>query len=120
MSTPRRLLPLALVAGALAAPGCGGGGNGGGGSSAPVATNAIGMKDLKFHPASARVTVGQKVTWTNDESIPHDVKATSGADFKSETFGKGGTFSFTPTKAGTIKYVCTIHPGMTATLTVTG
>ena len=117
MSTPRRLLPLALVAGALAAAGCGGS-DGGGSSSAPVATNAIGMKDLKFHPASARVSVGQKVTWTNDESIPHDVKATSGADFKSDTFGKGGTFSFTPTKAGKIDYVCTLHPGMDGTLDV--
>jgi plastocyanin len=116
VSTPRRLLPLVLVAGALAAAGCGGGDGGGGG--APVATNAIGMQDLKFDPASARVTVGQKVTWTNDESIPHDVKATSGADFKSETFGKGGTFSFTPTKAGKIEYVCTLHPGMDGTLDV--
>ena len=31
---------------------------------------------------------------------------------------KDGTFDFTPDKAGTIKYECTIHPGMTATITV--
>ena len=47
-----------------------------------------------------------------------DVTAQSGESFKSQNFGKGGTFSFTPTKAGTIKYVCTIHPGMDGTLTV--
>ena len=35
-------------------------------------------------------------------------------------FGQGGTYTFKPTKAGTIAYVCTIHPGMTGTLNVTG
>jgi plastocyanin len=119
VSTPtRRLLPLVLVAGVLAIAGCGGDDNGGSSSGKPVATDQIGMKDIKFDPADAQVKVGQKVTWTNNESVPHDVAATSGADFKSETFGKDGTFSFTPDKAGTIKYECTLHPGMDGTLEV--
>jgi plastocyanin len=78
------------------------------------------MQNIAFDPKAVTVKVGQKVTWTNDDSTDHNVTANSGADFKSDNFGKGGTFSFTPTKAGTIQYVCTIHPGMTATLTVTG
>ena len=45
--------------------------------------------------------------------------AQSGADFKSDDFGKGGTFSYTPDKAGTIKYTCTLHSGMDGTLEVT-
>ena len=43
----------------------------------------------------------------------------SGADFSSDQFGKGGKFSFTPTKAGEIKYECTLHPGMEGTIEVT-
>jgi plastocyanin len=78
------------------------------------------MQNIAFDPKSVTVKVGQKVTWTNADSTDHNVTAQSGADFKSKDFGNGGTFSFTPTKAGTIKYVCTIHPGMDATLTVTG
>jgi plastocyanin len=66
------------------------------------------------------VKVGQKIEWTNDDSVPHNVTAQSGASFQSKTFGQGGTYSFTPKKAGTIQYVCTIHPGMNGTLTVTG
>jgi plastocyanin len=78
------------------------------------------MQNIAFDPKDVTVKVGQKVTWTNDDSVSHNVTAQSGASFKSKDFGNGGTFSFSPTKAGTIKYVCTIHPGMTATLTVTG
>ena len=44
--------------------------------------------------------------------------AAAAAPPPNDNFGKGGTFSFTPTKAGKISYVCTIHPGMTGTLTV--
>jgi plastocyanin len=44
--------------------------------------------------------------------------AQEGADFESDTFGEGGTFSYTPDRPGTIAYVCTIHPGMDGTLTV--
>jgi plastocyanin len=120
------LLLCALVA--LVAAGCGGGSSGSGGtSSAPASTAGasssgggvtIKMANIAFDPKSTTVKVGQKVTWVNDDSVDHNVTADSGADFKSKDFGKGGTFSFTPTKAGTIKYECTIHPGMTATLTV--
>ena len=64
--------------------------------------------------------VGQTLKWTDLEDIPHNVKADSGADFASDTFGKGKTFTFKTTKAGTIKYECTIHPGMEGKITVEG
>lgn len=40
---------------------------------------------------------------------PHNVSATDGADFESETLRENDTYEYTPTKAGTITYVCTIH-----------
>jgi plastocyanin len=121
------LLLCALVA--LAAAGCGGNSNSSsssGSSSTPASSSsasssggvAIKMQNIAFDPKDVTVKVGQKITWTNDDSVAHNVTAQSGASFKSSDFSNGGTFSFTPTKAGTIKYVCTIHPGMTATLTV--
>jgi plastocyanin len=130
MNMRRILLALCAVV-ALAAAGCGGsdGSSTSSGSSASTSTAAasssgggvaVKMANIAFDPKAVTVKVGQKVTWTNDDSTDHNVTADSGADFKSDNFGKGGTFSFTPTKAGTIKYVCTIHPGMSATLTVTG
>jgi plastocyanin len=132
----RRVLPLLVLVTALAlvAAGCGSSKKSGGSStttssssssSAPSSSGgggavSIKMQNIAFSPKDVTVKVGQKVTWVNDDTVSHNVTANSGASFKSSDFGKGGTFSFTPTKAGTIKYVCTIHPGMTATLTVTG
>jgi plastocyanin len=124
----RRILLAICAVVALAAVGCGGGDDGGGGSSsgsssAPAAASsgggvAIKMQNIAFAPKAVTVKVGQKITWTNDDTTDHNVTADSGADFKSDNFGKGATFDFTPDKAGTIKYECTLHPGMTATITV--
>jgi plastocyanin len=87
-----------------------------GGGAASSGDVAISMKNIQFDPAEATAKVGQKVVWTNDDSAPHNVV---GGPIKSETFGQGETFEYTPDKAGTIEYVCTIHPGMDGKLTVT-
>jgi plastocyanin len=131
-----RFLPLLLACLALAGVGCGSSdddnGGGGGDSSQPAETtddsgggasggggNAISMKNIQFDPKETTVKVGDKVTWTNDDDVDHNVVAREGADFSSDTFGKGGTYSFTPTKAGKIEYTCTLHPGMDGELEVT-
>jgi plastocyanin len=108
----RRLLPALALLVLLA--GCGSSdGDGGGGTAATLAPGTpIEMKSLRFKPENVQVPVGQEITWHNDESVPHDVKANEGASFSSKTFGKDGTYNWTPDKAGTVKYECTLHPGM--------
>jgi plastocyanin len=129
MDMTRILLALCAVV-ALAAAGCGSSNSGStsSGSSSSSSTGAasssgggvaIKMQNIAFDPKAVTVKVGQKVTWTNDDSTDHNVTADSGADFKSKDFGKGGTFEFTPDKAGKITYECTLHPNMKgATITV--
>jgi plastocyanin len=80
---------------------------------------AVGIKDIKFVPEEITAKVGQKIVWTNNEAIGHDVTATDGADFKSDTLQEGDTFEFTPTEAGEIAYVCTLHNGQNGSITVT-
>lgn len=80
---------------------------------------SVGIKDIKFVPEEVEAKVGQKIVWTNNESIPHNVTATDGADFASDTLQKDDTFEYTPEKAGTIEYVCTIHEGQNGQITVT-
>lgn len=111
----RPLLPLIAVA-AIAA-GCGGD-DGGGPAAVLKPGDVVGMQSLRFKPDHVQVTVGQPVTWRNDEGVGHDVKADSGASFASETFNKDKTYTWTPTKAGTVKYECTLHPGMDGTIDV--
>jgi plastocyanin len=121
----RRASALVLAAAlALVRAACGGSDNNTASSSAKPATGGSGevkvsMKNIKFVPMDISAKVGQKITWTNDDPVAHTVTAQKGADFDSGTVNSGGTFSFTPKKAGTIDYVCTIHPGQTGTITVT-
>jgi plastocyanin len=114
----RALLILAL---ALGLASCGGGDGGeqpasSGGCPSDAVT--IKMADIKFDPEKASAKVGQTVCWVNEDAVDHDAVANSGADFKSELFGKGKTFSVKLDKPGTVEYECTIHPGMTGTIDV--
>jgi plastocyanin len=128
MNMTRILLALCAVV-ALAAAGCGGSNSSSTSSASSSSTSTaaasssggavtIKMQNIAFDPKAVTVKVGQKVTWTNEDTVDHNVTSQSGETIKSDNFGKGATFSFTPKTAGTIKYACTIHPGMTATLTV--
>lgn len=125
----------------LAATGCGGddeedtgasggattteqpaGGSGGGGGAATMAVE-VGMEGIAFDPEEVTVKTGGTVTWTNNESVPHDVTKEDGPgpDFSSGEAGgmnEGDTFEQTFDTAGEITYVCTIHPNMTGTVTV--
>jgi plastocyanin len=118
---PTCLLALALPV-VIAA--CGGGGGGStttqAASSEPCASGAvtIHMKNLKFNPDTATAKVGDKVCWVNDDDVQHDAVDESGGRFTSALYGNGMTFTWTADKAGTVSYVCTVHPGMTGELTV--
>jgi plastocyanin len=91
-----------------------------GGGRKTGAVVSVGIKDIKFMPKKITVKVGQKIVWTNhDDGIPHNVTATDGANFASDTLQKNSTFDYTPTKVGTIKYVCTIHSGQNGEIDVT-
>jgi plastocyanin len=120
----RRLGPLLAPALLLAA--CGGGGGGGGTSQQPASAKpcpagatVVRMQDIQFHPGKVSVKVGSTVCWTNADDVQHDAVADAGA-FHSALFGKGQTFSWKAAKAGTVSYVCSVHPGMTGELDVSG
>jgi len=81
------------------------------------ATKKVGVKGLAFSPKSVTVKKGTTVRWSwNSGGVPHNVV---GKGFKSKTAGKV-TFSKKFTKAGTYRYVCTIHKaqGMKGTVKV--
>lgn len=71
------------------------------------------MKDIEYVPKSVTVPVGGKVVWTNTDQVPHTVTKDRGPgeDFDSKTMPAGsGKFERTFNDAGTVDYLCTIHP----------
>ncbi len=90
-----------------------GGGGGGGGGGAEVSEEGI-----AFEPAEVTVSVGDTVTWTNNDSVGHDVTADSFSSGEPGGMAPGDTFEHTFEEAGTFDYVCTVHPGMEGTVVV--
>lgn len=73
-----------------------------------------------YTPSALTVTVGQAVTWLNQDDVPHTVTTTSApVKFDSGVFAKGKSFSYTFTAPGVYKYYCAVHPNMTGAITVT-
>jgi len=82
----------------------------------PAAGVAVHIDNFVFVPAQLTVKVGQTVTWTNRDDIPHTVVCAG--KFRSKTMDTDGTFSFTFTSAGEYKYFCSLHPHMTGAVKV--
>ena len=85
--------------------------------SAPAPV-AVKISNFTFGPKAVTVKVGQTITWTNDDDIPHTVVATD-KSFRSKVLDSGQSFSFTVTKPGAIAYFCSLHPMMTGKIIVT-
>src|ERR1700756_5424026 len=77
----------------------------------------VSIKNFDFQPMAVTVPVGATVTWKNLDEEPHTVTSTDGT-FRSEALDGGDTFQFRFTKPGVYKYLCTVHPRMTASITV--
>jgi len=90
------------------------------GSSA--ASSNVSIQNLAFTPKTLTVSAGTKVTWTNNDSTPHNVissvsislNSATTSTFASSTLSQGQTFSFTFTKKGVYFYQCTIHKTLPA------
>jgi plastocyanin len=87
-----------------------------GGAEAHAETIAVSIDNFTFAPTELKVKVGDTVTWTNRDDIPHTV--VSAGKFRSTTLDTDGTFSFTFAAAGDYKYFCSLHPHMTGMIKV--
>lgn len=118
-------LALGLAACGNGAPEASGSGGGGGAPCPGTASASAGTADanvsatdqLQFTPNTTTVKVGQTVLWKNTGSVLHNITFGQGC-LNDGAFQPGGTWSIKFTQAGSYDYQCTIHPGMTAKLTV--
>lgn len=114
-----------LMAGTLALGGCslyGGTKNNSSGAANPsprqistAAANDVNIQNFSFTPGTLTIKKGATVTWTNNDSAPHQIKS---ATFNSDQMSQGQNFSSAFNSAGTFDYFCAIHPSMTGKIIV--
>ena len=123
-TTVRKSLLLPVLAAASLAAGCGATAYGSS-AHAPAAHAAaaraaahVKITNFAFKPGTIHVKPGQTIRFVNQDSVAHTVTATKGAKFDSGNLKPGKAFSVKVGKAGTIHYVCLIHPDMKGTIKV--
>lgn len=117
---------------ALAFAACGGsstdtgsGGSSGGSSPAdntPAAVTIQVQADPtnvgKYSPTPATAKVGDTVKWSFEDDASQHTVAADDSSFDSGTKGKGESFTYKFTKAGTFPYHCSLHANMKGSITV--
>jgi plastocyanin len=87
-----------------------------GGAEAHAETITVSIDNFTFAPTELKLKVGDTVTWTNHDDIPHTT--VSAGKFRSKTLDTDDSFSFTFAAAGDYKYFCSLHPHMTGMIKV--
>ncbi len=85
------------------------------GSSSENKTSEIAIKNFAFNPDKLKIKAGATVKWTNQDSVPHQIKAGS---FNSDVLGTGDSFEFRFSQPGSYDYACGIHPSMKGNIIV--
>jgi plastocyanin len=128
---------IAALATALALAACSGGGTTttqapAGGTQAPAGTTAasapctdstgttvvaVGVANMEWQqPINAKV--GDVITWTNGDTVPHKVALDDGSCAMSDNIPGGGSKSLVFSVAGTFPFHCSVHPSMRGTITI--
>ncbi len=86
------------------------------GAAAHAQDVKVSIDNFTFTPPEVTVKVGDTVTWTNHDDIPHTV--VSAGKFRSGALDTDNSYSFTFASAGDYKYFCSLHPHMTGMIKV--
>jgi YVTN family beta-propeller protein len=77
----------------------------------------VAIRNFAFEPAQLTVKVGQTLTWQNDDGAPHGVVFKDGSK-GIDLLLPGKAFARSFDKPGVYEYACSVHPYMTARVTV--
>lgn len=81
------------------------------------ASGAVTIQDFKFGPDRITVSVGDSITWTNEDSVGHTATARDGS-FNTRLIQSGDSATVTFSTAGTFSYFCSPHPQMVGSVVV--
>lgn len=100
---------------------------GAGGTEVSITSGSSSKTTDAYDPNPIEVSVGDTVTWTNDDSTPHTVTSGSNGqpDGKFDSspnlnplMAPGDTFEHTFEEIGEFAYYCAVHPNMVGTVSV--
>ena len=77
----------------------------------------ITIANFAFGPTKHTATVGQPVTWVNNDDSPHQITVVSTKE-RSAIITKGQSAVLPFNTAGTYEYICGLHPSMKGTVEV--
>jgi len=83
------------------------------------ATVEASARSFSWLPGEITAKVGDVITWTNRDSVPHRVATDDGSCLMTSNIRGGGSRSLRFTTAGEYPFFCTVHPTMTGTIIIT-
>jgi len=89
----------------------------GGTAPASAAEVAVVIQNFDYSPMELNIAAGTTVVWKNLDGEPHTIASVDGR-FRSPALDQNDSFRFTFASPGIYKYICSIHPKMTAVITV--
>ncbi|HRF28259.1 MAG TPA: cupredoxin family copper-binding protein [Candidatus Saccharibacteria bacterium] len=84
-----------------------------------IMTDKVEISNFSYSPSVIRVKVGTKVTWTNKDTVQHNVVGDDLKDLSGPLLATNKSYSFIFDTVGTYGYHCAPHPDMKGTVLVT-
>jgi Icc protein len=89
-----------------------------GAATGPAQKGAVSISNFAFTPKSIQIAKGDRVTWKNDDDVPHRIQSANEAFAPSSVLDTRGTYAVTMMQPGEYRYFCSLHPTMTGTIVV--
>ena len=85
-----------------------------------AASLTVHQQGRKFSSDSVTIKTGEKLTFVNDDTVPHNIySASSGNEFNLGSQAPGTSTEVAFTEAGDVQVLCAIHPRMKMAVKVT-
>jgi len=93
------------------------------GAITPVAATLragdVSIANFAFTPKLVKVPAGSKVTWRNDDDVPHKIQSSDNRFRGSPLLDTKGVYSVDFKESGEFPYFCSLHPTMQGKIVVT-
>ena len=93
-------------------------GSGGAPSAAVPKPGTIAIANFSFNPKVSEIKAGERVTWRNDDDVPHRIQSANGKFAPSSVLDTKAGYTATFNKRGDYAYFCSLHPTMTGSIVV--